>query len=234
MILAEVEVRHSRPIAPTRRVALGDLWLPGDPPPGFGGILLAGIVGTFAPKLDDELREGLERLIEDVEANRPIPQPRLRHRFQVDTVGLDRSHHVLIGAGKAMALELPVSASPAPQVLAAVYAAGRLPAAARANSFRLLRRAVHWVGDDDELLRYLLREEPDFRDWRQEPGDLRWAYEVLGFESTDEVPDRRAVLRRFRQLVRDAHPDKGADDEGAGRRITDLTNAKRILVTEVP
>ena len=39
MILAELEAYQSRPIAPTRRLALGELNLPCDPAPGFGGIL---------------------------------------------------------------------------------------------------------------------------------------------------------------------------------------------------
>ena len=42
MLLAELEVRHSRAVAPTRRVALGRHWLPTDPAPGYGGILLGG------------------------------------------------------------------------------------------------------------------------------------------------------------------------------------------------
>ena len=42
VLLAELEIWHSRPIAPTRRVALGRSLLPVDPPPGFGGILLGG------------------------------------------------------------------------------------------------------------------------------------------------------------------------------------------------
>ncbi len=54
MLLAELEIRHSRPIAPTRRVALGeDVFLPTEPAPGFGGILLACIVATFGQELDD-------------------------------------------------------------------------------------------------------------------------------------------------------------------------------------
>src|SRR6202023_715892 len=48
VLLAELEVRHSRPIAPTRRLALGSLYLPTDPLPGFGGLLLAGLVGAFS------------------------------------------------------------------------------------------------------------------------------------------------------------------------------------------
>jgi len=47
VILAELEIWHSRPIAPTRRVAIGDQDLPCDPPPGYGGILLAGIVAVL-------------------------------------------------------------------------------------------------------------------------------------------------------------------------------------------
>ncbi len=38
MLLAELEVFHSRPIAPTRRVAIGVAVLPTAPPPGFGGL----------------------------------------------------------------------------------------------------------------------------------------------------------------------------------------------------
>jgi hypothetical protein len=55
VILAELEVFHSRPIAPTRRVALGHRDLPCSPAPGFGGILLGGIVAAYIPALDPEL-----------------------------------------------------------------------------------------------------------------------------------------------------------------------------------
>src|SRR6058998_3345203 len=105
MLLAELEIRHSRAIAPTRRIALGELWLPADPSPGFGGILLAGIVGASVSLLDDDLRDELDILIDDLERGRRIPQPRLRHRFQVDTHGLDRSHHRLVGEGEDLELD---------------------------------------------------------------------------------------------------------------------------------
>lgn len=57
MLLAELEIWHSRPIAPTRRVALGDRVLPVEPAPGFGGLLLGGIVAAHIEALDDDLRE---------------------------------------------------------------------------------------------------------------------------------------------------------------------------------
>ena len=50
--LAVLEIYHSRPIAPTRRVALGRRSLPIEPPPGPGGLLLAGIVARFLPDVD--------------------------------------------------------------------------------------------------------------------------------------------------------------------------------------
>src|SRR5919112_142191 len=80
VLLAELEIWHSRPIAPTRRVALGRAQLPVDPAPGFGGILLGGIVAAHIGELDPDLTGELSRLLDDLEAGRRIAQPRLRHR----------------------------------------------------------------------------------------------------------------------------------------------------------
>src|SRR3954454_5502889 len=126
MLLAEIEIRHSRAIAPTRRVALGGLYLPTEPAPGVGGVLLAGVVAAGVSGLEDELRDGLDVLIDDVETGRRLPQPRLRMRFQTDVVGLDRSHHRLVGTGEDMRLEFDDHGLALPQVLGAVYAAGKL------------------------------------------------------------------------------------------------------------
>ena len=87
MILAELEVYHSRPIAPTSRVAVGRAYLPVDPPPGFGGILLGGIVADNIGGIDPDLVPDLVRLTEQLEHGFRIPQPRLRHRFQQDRIG---------------------------------------------------------------------------------------------------------------------------------------------------
>src|SRR4051812_50215200 len=95
MLLSELEIRHSRAIAPTRRIALGELWLPTDPAPGFGGILLAGIVAAAAGLLDDDSRDDLDLLIDDLERRHPIPQPRLRHRLQTNVARLAPNRHRL-------------------------------------------------------------------------------------------------------------------------------------------
>ncbi len=226
MLLAELEVRHSRPIAPTRRVALGQLYLPTDPAPGFGGLLLGGLVGAFAPHLDDEARDGLDVLLDDVERGRRIVQPRLRHRLQRDTVGLDRSRHKLIGLGERLELVVDDHAHALPQILAAVYAAGRLAREVRPTVFRLLRRATRWQGDgDDRLIGFLTGDSPRAVGM----GDEGWALSVLGF-GTGKEPTRSEINRRFRALIRDAHPDHGGASDGAGQRIGDLSEAKRILL----
>ncbi len=229
MLLAEIEIRHSRAIAPTRRIALGELYLPIEPAPGLGAVLLAGIIAGFARTLEEELRDELDRLLWDLEHRHRVAQPRLRHRFQTDVVGLDRSRHRLVGTGGSMDLELDDHGSALPQVLGAAYAASRLSLRVRPAVFRLLRRATRWEGAPDQrLLRFLSGDEATLRRWRL-PGDEHWALRVLGFAVGSE-PARSDIVRRFRRLVRDAHPDHGATTEGAGSRIVELTEARRILL----
>ena len=123
MLLAEVEIRHSRPVAPTRRVALGLLVLPTEPAPGWGPVLLGGMIAANASELDpDELGE-LHDLIDDMEAGKRISQPRLRHRFQKDVIGLDRSRHSLVGEGEQVWFDLDDHALPEVNILGALYAA---------------------------------------------------------------------------------------------------------------
>ena len=232
VLLAELEIRHSRAVAPTRRVALGDLWLPTEPAPGFGILLLAGIVGANVNRLDDDSRDELDVLLADLERGVRIAQPRLRHRFQTDVVGLDRSHHRLIGAGQAIELELDEHGAVLPQVLGAVYAAGKLSYRVRGRAFRMLRRVTRWHADnDDRLLGYLTGDEASYRPWRGPHHDEHWALKVLGFSAKSE-PSRSDILGEFRRLVRTAHPDHGGAIDRAGQRITELTQAKRILLGE--
>lgn len=230
MLLAELEIRHSRPIAPTRRVALGELYLPTEPTPGDGGVLLAAILAACCTRLDDDQCAELEILLDDLERARRIVQPRMRHRFQSDTHGLDRSRHRLVRDDEGrLRFELDDHGALLPQALAALYAAGRLSYRARPDVFRLLRRATRWQGEvDARLLHYLTSDDAPARPLALR-GDEQWALAVLGFVGGGE-PGRSEIMRRFRLLVRDAHPDHGADAGEAGRRITELTEAKRILL----
>ena len=208
-------------------MALGELFLPTEPP-NHGGLLLAGILGGWAASLPDEERDGVDRLLWDLEYRGNVAQPRLRHRFQTDVVGLDRSRHRLLDEGGGPVLHLDDHGAGLPQVLGAVYAASRLSSTVRPSVFRLLRRATRWESAPDaRMLSYLSGDEAAFL--AATPlGDESWALQVLGF-STRSEPPRSDILRRFRALIRDAHPDHGGVAHDAGTRIAELTEAKRIL-----
>ena len=230
MLLAELEIRHSRAVVPTRRVALGERWLPAEPPPGPGGILLGGLVAAHVDAIDDDLLVDLLGLIDDLESDRRIPQPRLRHRFQTDVHGLDRSRHKLVAQGEEMVFDLDDHGPAVPQVLGAVYAVRELPEGARPVVYDVLRRAMRWDGPLGPDLVTYLRERRGGLPWRGLPTDIRWALRILGFEP-DSDPEGDDIRRKFRSLVRDVHPDHGAEHEGAGLRILELTEARRILLS---
>jgi hypothetical protein len=230
MLLAELEVFHSRPVAPTRRVAIGAAVLPTTPSPGFGGLLLGGIVAAFLPEIDPDLLEDLTRLTHQVEAGRRIPQPRLRHRLQDDRVGLNRHRHQLLGTGEQLYFDLDDDGAPEPNVLAAVYVAGRLPADVRPGVFAAIRRALRWRGDLGPEFVAFVSESKATTGWATLGGrdPVVWALGILGLQA--ELAEREAVQRRFRELLRTAHPDHGGAADGAAQRITDLTEARRILL----
>lgn len=240
MLLAELEIRHSRAVAPTRRVALGQFWLPTDPAPGYGGILLGGIVAAHAGEIEPDLRADFLSLTDDLEAERRIVQPRLRHRFQTDIVGLDRSRHKLVGSGaglgpEAVTFEIDANGRSVPQLLGAAYAAARVHPDARASVFGAIRKAAHWDGPlGPGLVAYLnATDSAEPRTWRRFATDERWALQVLGF-GPEAPPTRVDIQTRFRSLVRESHPDHGATTDGAGQRIVELTEARRILMMSSP
>ncbi len=237
MILAELEVFHSRPIAPTRRVAIGERDLPVIPSPGFGGILLGGIVAANIGVLDPELFDDLHRLSYQLQEGQRIPQPRLRHRFQTDRIGLTHSKHRLIGEGEHLEFDLAEKGAPAQHILAALYAAGQLPPASRPRVMDAIRKAMRWSGAIDRVLVAHLSGLHRSHDWsaRAFHDPVQWALGILGL-SDDVVevlvvPERGDVQRRFRDLLRAAHPDHGGDTDDAAQRIAELTEARRILLT---
>lgn len=234
MLLAQVEVFHSRPIAPTRRVALGRTHLPADPAPGFGGILLAGIVAAHMPDLDPDLFDDLHRLTLELQHGHRIPQPRLRHRFQTDRVGLTRSTHRLEGSGEDLHFDFAEKGAPAQHILAAVYAAGQLELVARGRVMESLRLAMRWSGPLSRGFVAHVSGLERSRRWSalafHDP--VRWAIDVLGLSGDlpTDVPGRLEVQQRFRDLLREAHPDHGGATDDAAQRIADLTEARRILL----
>lgn len=259
MLLAELEIFHSRPVAPTRRLALGRRWLPCGPDlrgPGAGGVLLGAICARFGPELPDELMGDVFTLADELEQGRRIPQPRLRHRLQSDRVGLTRSVQRLHRRGGRVVSRLDGSrARPGQLVLGAVYAAGSLPSADRAEAMEAVRRGLAWgaardldpvdggsagpVRADQSFVDHLWRRSGGAGDADRSAsptgvgGDLdpvAWALGVLGFDGDDRLPDRAAVQRGFRDALREAHPDHGGAGTGAAARIADLSEARRILL----
>jgi hypothetical protein len=232
MVLAELEVFQSRPIAPTRRVALGSCTLPVSPAPGFGGILLGAVAAAFVGQVEPDLHADLDRLTHQLELGHPTPQPRLRHRFQTDHIGLNRRVHRLTGDGERLHLDLDLSegTSPGPQVLAVVYAAGRLPIESRGPVMRVVRRGLRWRGAvDDRIIAAVSGQGAGLVTAAARYADPEaWALTILGLAGP--APGRKDVQRRFRELLRIAHPDQGGGEAVAAERIAELTEARRILL----
>ncbi|HKA04889.1 MAG TPA: hypothetical protein VKD67_11180, partial [Acidimicrobiales bacterium] len=221
MLLAELEVWHSRPFTPTRRVALGHLVLPVEPPPGFGGILLGAVVAAHLGAVDLDLLPDLHRLVNEVERGQRVVQPRLRHRFQVDRHGLARSTHRLMGRGEDISFELENNGSPLQQVLGAVYAAERLGPTSRHAVAAVLHKAMRWRGPiGPSLISYLAGVSRARAESLMAFADpVAWALDVLGFEPGTIKPTRKEVLMRFRSNLMTVHPDHGGDEAAASKLI---------------
>ena len=243
MLLAELEVCHSRPIAPTRRVALGRTFLPCDPEPGFGGLLLGGVAARFAQDMDPDDIAELLTLIYDLDAGYRIPQPRLRHRFQADRVGLARSSHRLYRVdNREGELRLSFTAdmgAPSQHVLGAVYAAGGLPPHLRAGVFATIRRALAWRGEINlGFLAYLAggASSTFLRSAVQQGAmsdNVGWARRVLGLSAVADRLDKGQIQQGYRDALLTVNPDHGGEVDSAAERIADIAEARRILLTEV-
>jgi hypothetical protein len=232
VLLAELEVWHSRPFTPTRRVSLGHLVLPAEPPPGFGGLLLGAVVAGHLGGVDIDLLPDLHRLISEVERGQRVVQPRLRHRLQVDRHGLARSTHRLVGRGEDISFELENNGSALAQVLGAVYAAERLGPTSRHAVAAVLHKAIRWRGPiGPSLVSYLAGVSGARAESLMAFADpVAWALDVLGFDPGTVRPSRRDVMGRFRTRLRSIHPDHGGDEATASKLIGDVSEARRILL----
>ncbi len=228
MLLAELEIWHSRPITPTRRVALGHLVLPADPTPGFGGVLLGAVIARHLFEVDDDLHPDIQRLILEVQRGDRVVQPRLRHRFQVDRHGLSRSVHRLMGEDDAAEFVFGTNGNPLQQVLGAIYALERLEPATRRALGPVLVRSMSWRGPiGASFISYLVGNATNSVSALADP--RAWALEVLGFPAGTIKPSKREITQRFRDKLRLVHPDHGGAQDRASREIADLAEARRVL-----
>jgi len=231
LLLAELEIFHTRPAVPTRRISLGNLVLPTDPPPGLGGILLGAVVARHIGGIDPDLRPGLDKLILEVEDGERIVQPRLRHRFQVDRHGMARSLHQMHGDDDDIEFDFGTHGSDLAMVLGAVYATERLDRAHRRLITPVLRKAMSWRGPiGPALVAYLAGSNSTALAALADPRG--WAMETLGFAVGAPPPTKRDISKQYRRRMRAVHPDHGGEATDASKAILDLNEARRILTLE--
>jgi hypothetical protein len=247
MILAELLVRHTRRHMPTRRVALDHSYVPTHGP-GHGPALLAAVVAEHVVGLDEEQLDALPALLRAAERGLSVPRIALGYRMQTDVHGLDRSRHRLLEEQGHLVVELDVHGAPTPQLIGAVLAAAAMGATARRLALRAIGAAVAQPGVIPEpfVVRRLLHGLPGERPplasagpvgpypavesgWEGISAETRWAMETLGFGAGVPVV-RDEVQRRFRRLLRLAHPDHGGEQDGAAERIAQLTEAREMLL----
>ncbi len=229
MLLAELEVWHTRPLAPTRRIALGNLVLPVDPAPGFGGLLLGAVVAGHLADVPDELVPDVHRLVDQIERGQRVVQPRLRHRFQVDRHGLALSTHRLVGVGDELKFDFRTTGTGIAQVLGAIYAVERLEESSRRIVVPLLHKAMRWKGRvGPELIAHLAGTASSALSTLADP--RAWAMERLGFPVGSPTPTKKQVTAQFRTKMRAVHPDHGGDHTTASTAVFELAEARRILI----
>jgi hypothetical protein len=254
VLLAELNIRHTRRHMPTRRVAVDHGYLPTSGA-AFGGVLIGAVMAEFVPGLDEEQLEALGRLVAVARRGTlTVPRIALRYRLQRDTHGLGHSRHRITSAAVERAavrpiLELDLHAAPAPQVIGALMAGSRLPASGRSVAFSFVDAALARPGVLPEGLEVRRRYQglPGMRpprpgttttvglgvdEWAGVPSERRWAMEVLGLQAGHAI-ERDDVQRRFRRLIRLAHPDHGAESTGAAERMAELSEARELLLSVV-
>ncbi len=249
MVLAELNVRHTRRHMPTRRVALdaGSLRMSGSAP---GALLLGAVVAEHVTGLDAEQADLLPRFLRDARSGLAVPRIALRYRLQTDVHGLDRSRHRVLEEHGRLVVELDVHGHATPQVIGAVMAAAAMPPPDRRRALRAIEAAIDRPVMPEATVRRLLLGVPGARPpapgvtwavgsngdgngdrvaWQGMPVEQRWAMEVLGLRA-GMVVEPEDVQQRFRRLVRQAHPDQGGASAGAAERIAELSEARELLL----
>lgn len=228
MLLAELEIFHSRPVQPTRRIALGHMVLPVDPAPGFGGLLLGAIVAQHLGGVDDDLVPDIHSLVNQIGNGERVVQPRLRHRFQIDRHGLAHSTHQLLGDGDDISFDFATVGTDLAQVLGAIYAVERLAVEHRRLLLPVMQKAVRWRGPiGASMIAHFAGSQSTTLEALADPRG--WAMQILGFEVTGKAPSKREVTKAFRGRMRDVHPDHGGAEVDAAKAMSDLSEARRIL-----
>ena len=198
----------------------------------MGGLLLGGIVAAHLHEVEEELVPDVHRLVLQVDRGDRVVQPRLMHRYQIDRQGLSRSRHRLVGDGEQLSYEFESNGSALQQVLGAIYSLERLDVLVRHALTPVLHKAMRWRGPiDTSFLSYLAGSATSSITAMTDP--RAWALELLGFPAGTVSPSKRDVQRRYRESLRDVHPDHGGSVNDAGQRIEQLGEARRVLLAAI-
>ena len=149
MLLAELNVRHTRRHMPTRRVALDGAYLPTSGPAHGVGAARRGRRDEPPARSTRNSASCCRGCSTTRARGLAIPRIALRHRLQHDVHGLDRSRHRMLGEDGRIVIELDVHGAPTPQVLGAVHGRGRrCRRAAAAIALDAIRKVVdgRWRG----------------------------------------------------------------------------------------
>ncbi len=103
----------------------------------------------------------------------------------------------------------------------------------QAPIFDAIKSSLVWGQDvDARFISFVMGgRTADLADLRAWNDPVAWAMEILGIDGdpTDGA-SKRIVQRKFRSLLREAHPDHGGESIEAASRIAELTEARRILL----
>ena len=193
MLLAELEVWHTRPLAPTRRVALGHLVLPADPPPGLRRLAAR-----------RRRRRPHRRRRRGPRPRRP-PADRARSRWasgsssracatasrSTATGSAGRSTSSM-ARGTSCSFEFDSRGSPLSMLLGAIYAVERLAPESRRVIAPLLHQAMRWRGPiGPALITHLAGTTAVPLSALADP--RAWAMDVLGFPVGSPTPTRTSA-----------------------------------------
>jgi hypothetical protein len=206
------------------------LYLPVDPLPGFGGLLLGGILAQHVPLLDEDEVIDVQRLLSEIDRGARVVQPRLRHRFQVDRHGLALSTHRMVATDESFTFEFNNVGTGLQQVLGSLYALERLDDHLRHQLIAMMRRAITWRGPlGPSFVSYLSGHGVSSVSAITDP--RAWALDVLGFPGGIAKISKKEIMARYRDSLRRVHPDHGGSQSNASKAIEDITEARRVLLT---
>jgi hypothetical protein len=134
----------------------------------------------------------------------------------------------MLGNGDDLSFDFRSQGTDLAQVLGAIYAAERLAPEHRRRVAPVLQKAARWRGPiGPSLIAYLAGSQTLTLEALADP--RAWAMGILGFDIGGKTPSKRDVMAKFREQMRNVHPDHGGDSVDAAKAMSDLAEARRVL-----